>query len=67
MDGALLMPNVEEHEQAMDAQWATASARHRGDLYDAGQDARSDARYEWSDADTETERITEQRWEGIEA
>jgi hypothetical protein len=59
--------NVEEHEQAMDAQWATASARHRGDLYDSLSDARSEARYEWSDADTEAERITDQRWEGVEA
>jgi hypothetical protein len=45
--------NVEEHEQAMDAQWATASARHRGDLYDA------DDRYEETDLDRmseETER-----------
>jgi hypothetical protein len=51
--------NVEEHEQAMDAQWATASARHRGDLYDSGQDARSEARYELSETDRmseETER-----------
>jgi hypothetical protein len=59
--------NVEEHEQAMDAQWATASARHRGDLYDSASDARSEARYEWSDADTEAERITYQRWEGVGA
>jgi hypothetical protein len=51
----------------MDAQWATATARHRGDLYDSASDARSEARYEWSDADTETERINEQRWEGVEA
>jgi hypothetical protein len=48
--------NVEEHEQAMDAQWSTASARHRGDLYDAVQDARSEARYELS----ETDRISEE-------
>jgi hypothetical protein len=59
--------NVEEHEQAMDAQWATASARHRGDLYDSASDARSEARYEWSDADTASERVMEQRCEGVEA
>jgi hypothetical protein len=51
--------NVEEHEQAMDAQWATASARHRGDLYDA------DDRYEETDLDRmseETERIRRDSW-----
>jgi hypothetical protein len=59
--------NVEEHEQAMDAQWATATARHRGDLYDSLSDARSEARYEWSDQDTASELVMEQRWEGVEA
>jgi hypothetical protein len=52
MDGALLMPNVEENEQAMDAQWATASARHRGDPYDAEH---SDDRYEQTDLDRMSE------------
>jgi hypothetical protein len=40
--------NVEEHEQAMDAQWATASARHRGDLYDHKESGRDTSNREGS-------------------
>jgi hypothetical protein len=50
--------NVEEHEQAMDAQWATASARHRGDLYDAEH---SDDRYELSETDRQSEAVEKAR------
>lgn len=53
----------EQYEQAMDAQFSIGWALHRGDLYDAVQDARSEARYEWNDADREAEDVERHRWE----
>jgi hypothetical protein len=47
--------NVEEHELATDSQWRVADELHRGDMYDAIQDARSEARYE----ETEHHRMSE--------
>ena len=37
--------NAEELEHAMDKQWAYADTLHKTCLYDAVQDARSEARY----------------------
>ena len=37
---------VEDHEHATDLQWRHADIVHKTDLYDAVQDARSEARYE---------------------
>jgi hypothetical protein len=47
--------NVEEQELATDSQWRVADELHRGDMYDAVQDARSKARYE----ETEHHRMSE--------
>lgn len=47
--------NAEQYEQAMDAQFAVADTIWRTCLYDSVSAARSEARYEETDADRETE------------
>jgi hypothetical protein len=50
--------NVEEHEQAMDAQWRLSDALSIGARYDAEH---SDDRYELSETDRQSEAVEKAR------